>query len=342
MPRRERERAFSDSEDEELVEDDDDDDGSEATPARLKVKIDSKFLGNPKPWVSKARKGASGVWAWLRGLVRGDGHPFKGDGTTHLCVYPLENGSACNTELTLNKANKTSASLSTTNAQKHFSKAHPDSNIAKKRKDTQVARQLGMNSVAAGSPGGEVGSPQQPPAGPTKTCPTCNGKGRVPVGPGAHAFTQGSLLWNQRASPDQLRLAGTRAYIYSRCALPLSVFDDPYVRTWLTLVAGGTLPTLPNRKNIPNWVESEFQLFLSYLKWILGKQYVKAQGNRFAQVQHDGCTFANGKKYNAVAIQFMDFLLRCNHVVCLGVGMLRSGKDAPIADLIDEMVSVHP
>ena len=116
MARRERESAFSDSEDEELLEDDDDDDGgSAATPARLKMKINPKFLGAPKPFASNARRGASKVWNLLRGRVRVDSHPFKGDGTTHLCIYPLEDGSACNTELKLNRVNKNTAAVSTTN-----------------------------------------------------------------------------------------------------------------------------------------------------------------------------------------------------------------------------------
>jgi len=73
------------------------------------------------------------VWPWLRSLLRKPGHPFTGEDTPHLCIYPDAGSGACNTELVLNRANRKTNGLSTTNAQKHFTKAHPDSEIAKKR-----------------------------------------------------------------------------------------------------------------------------------------------------------------------------------------------------------------
>ena len=81
----------------------------------------------------------------------------------------------------LKKAIKKTKRVSTTNAVRHFSKAHPDSAIAKKHQRGVDSRKNHRNAVAADSlVGAGAAAPPDGPSG-TQKCPTCNGPWRVPV-----------------------------------------------------------------------------------------------------------------------------------------------------------------
>ena len=53
-------------------------------------------------------------------------------------------------------------------------------------------------------------------------------------------------------------------------------------------------------------MRAEFSVFLHFLALINKLKMEQSHDTPFAQAQHDGCTAANKKKYEAKALQFID------------------------------------
>ena len=84
------------------------------------------------------------------------------------------------------------------------------------------------------------------------------------------------------------------------------------------------------------YVHAEFEVFKLFFKHIMGLAMENAKGNSFAQLLTDGGTLKNKKKYQALAVQFVDPEWKRNHVICFGFPNSKSNTDTAVAELVSK------
>jgi hypothetical protein len=102
----------------------------------------------------------------------------------------------------------------------------------------------------------------------------------------------------------------------------------------LRLVGGGTSSTAKAPKapqvtarGLKSWIQAEYKVFLVFVRYVATKNFEYSGGNPCMQGQNDGVTLKNGKKFNAMGVQFVDHELKQNHVICFGMKLCKDGTD---------------
>jgi hypothetical protein len=160
--------ASSSSEEDELREEEELEQEEElANRISQSVVVHSKFLAPGRGEGKKPRKGGSKAWDDTRLQRRVDGYEdvFKGEKTTHFCIFPMGPGNRCNTELTLSKWNR---SYSTGRIVEHHKKKHPDSDVAKASGANLKKKRKAVGAAMQASGGVEI----RPAVGGGRACRT--------------------------------------------------------------------------------------------------------------------------------------------------------------------------
>ena len=241
-------------------------------------------------------------------------------GFTHVCVHGIPadewGGEFCNTPLKLHRLptkDKKSLTWVTTHATNHISRYHKEHAVADEvEKRANVAHNDRVSQMTG----------------------LKHEKEKVVVKVGAKGNTIEKFVLSKR----QWQLTRqARWYIYSDQKVSKRQFTNEYFKDML-----GAMSDKPSdaailtRDQLVKYVRAEFSAFLHFLKLMLNEKVLQAKGNQFAQVLHDGGTLKNKKKYQGMAIQFMDPRWRGNHVICTGFSRSTDGTDAGVAALLKE------
>ena len=110
-------------------------------------------------------------------------------------------------------------------------------------------------------------------------------------------------------------VALSECYVYARHSLPKSFFGDPvFIRILQAVYDAGRLgkPSDVSKRlrltddNLARYVSAHYEQFKATVVTLLQWCLTYAHSNPFAQLIHDGVTLANGHKYLAVGISFID------------------------------------
>lgn len=247
------------------------------------------------------------MWA-LCSRIRGtasDELAVRLEGKTHVCVAPVPGG-VCNMPL---KLSKKAGRWSTSHGLPHYGKYHPETKPGKEYNDRQQKSHEERVQV------------QLLYEHPTK------GKASLDSGaPLAAAFADFKLRPEQRALSTQAMFV-----VYGNCYISERTLEDVYYRDML----GGTSPegcaAYLSIKGLTKFIDAEWECFVVLYKFALGECTEEARGNAFAQFIHDGGTLKNGKKYQALATQFIDSKFLANLTVCFGFPRVTSSTDIETA-----------
>ena len=147
---------------------------------------------------------------------------------------------------------------------------------------------------------------------------------------------RGSLEKLFRLTDEQKSLsAQAKWYVYSSCYVSKRTFKDKHFKSMLRAVAGSNAAPILTQYMLKEYVRAEFSVFLLFLALIIKLKMDQSHGIPFAQAQHDGSTAANKKKYQALALQFIDPKWQRNLVICVGFKYSPQNKDADVAALFD-------
>lgn len=89
------------------------------------------------------------------------------------------------------------------------------------------------------------------------------------------------------------------------------------------------------------YIEAEFRIMLFFIKLMCDIKMEQSHGNAFAQGIHDGATLANGRKYQALAISFVDPRWLRNLVVCVGFVFVLSSTNLVTAKIFEETLMLR-
>ena len=96
-----------------------------------------------------------------------------------------------------------------------------------------------------------------------------------------------------------------------------------------------------DRKMLKSWVREEFEVFVLFLKFIISQKHHHAMGNPFAQALHDGGTLENGKKHQALSLQFIDTNCSGNFVVEIAFAQSKDEKSIKLYKIITRLTIAH-
>jgi hypothetical protein len=123
--------------------------------------------------------------------------------------------------------------------------------------------------------------------------------------------------------------------VYSSCYVSKRTFKDKHFKSMLRAVARSNAAPILTQYMLKEYVRAEFSVFLLFLALIIKLKMGQSHDAPFAQAQHDGGTAANKKKYQALAMQFIDPKWLRNLVICIGFKYSPQNKDADVAALFD-------
>ena len=142
---------------------------------------------------------------------------------------------------------------------------------------------------------------------------------------------RGSLEKLVRLTDEQKSLsAQAKWYVYSSCYVSKRTFKDKHFKSMLRAVARSNAAPILTQYMLKEYVRAEFSVFLLFLALIIKLKMGQSHDAPFAQAQHDGGTAANKKKYQALAMQFIDPKWLRNLVICIGFKYSPQNKDADV------------
>jgi hypothetical protein len=151
----------------------------------------------------------------------------------------------------------------------------------------------------------------------------------------------GSLCASFALSQKSIQLtAQAHWYLYSTMHISKSEFEsEPFIEMLQAMTGKGSKGTpVLSIAALKQYVRAEFAFMIDLIQTAIAQKFAQAKGNPFAQGIHDGGTLANKKKYQAMGIQFVDILWRCNHVLCIGLKRSSDNTDKGVAALFDKTI----
>jgi hypothetical protein len=130
-------------------------------------------------------------------------------------------------------------------------------------------------------------------------------------------------------TPAQQIAAQARVYMYHTTSMPKSFFEDPYIRAWVALLTGGEMPTMVHKDVLPGLAKAEWDNVLAVLREMIIETSVVLGGEPHVQVQHDGVTLADHKKYQSIAVT----LHFGGRTFTAAIGFKRQGKSGAAEDV---------
>jgi hypothetical protein len=246
----------------------------------------------------------------------------------HICVAPLQgthDGSVCNHLFKLSKdKRKSKSSWITSKATHHLARCHSTLEYGKvyTAKDSSAAGKK-ISTMFSHSHG----------RGPRKA---------------AHNFD--NYVAN---TTDTCKSSMAVWYVYGNQRISKRTFEDKYFREMMESChfsgaatverIGSHPPPKPTKapiltaKILKSWVRAEFDIFLIFLKFMMNLKYNHSRGNKFGQCLHDGGTLDNGKKYQAMSLQFVDPEWSRNFVVAVGFARCKDGKASKVFQLFKRL-----
>lgn len=134
---------------------------------------------------------------------------------------------------------------------------------------------------------------------------------------------------------DAALASQARYYVYSTCAVSKNTFECEF---FVAMLRQHGHNSKLSRKNLANWVRAEFEVFRKFLRFFIELKWKESRGNIFCQIQHDGATIANKKKYEAVGLQACGVGLKNNVVLCLGFKFSVLHDAKTVAELVSNLV----
>ena len=225
-------------------------------------------------------------------------------GYTHICIHPIDpdddTGTPrfCHEPIALIRPHGTWIQ---TGAQRHVEREHGDAPAsiesaerAEKREEQKVRQQLLVENPLA---------PSQ----------------------------QTTLRAEFTLTKEQAELSSQAAwYVYATMHVSKQAFDDKY---WKGMMNTAGAKCLINRQQLRKWVRAEFSVFKLFLRYMIERKCMQAQGNAYAQFLHDGGTLASHRKYQALGMQFLSPDWDRNFVICFGFPRSKHNKDVEVAEL---------
>ena len=225
-------------------------------------------------------------------------------GYTHICIHPIDpdddTGTPrfCHEPIALSRPHGTWIQKG---AQRHVEREHGDAPAsiesaerAEKREEQKVRQQLLVENPLA---------PSQ----------------------------QTTLRAEFTLTKEQAELSSQAAwYVYATMHVSKQAFDDKY---WKGMMNTAGAKCLINRQQLRKWVRAEFSVFKLFLRYMIERKCMQAQGNAYAQFLHDGGTLASHRKYQALGMQFLSPDWDRNFVICFGFPRSKHNKDVEVAEL---------
>eukprot|EP00966_Prymnesium_polylepis_P318279 7351444-Prymnesium_polylepis.1 len=129
--------------------------------------------------------------------------------------------------------------------------------------------------------------------------------------------------------------------VYGNCHISERTLEDLYFRDML----GGTSPegcvAYLSIRQLDKFIDAEFEVFITFYMFMMSECSEKAVGNDFAQFLHDGGTLAHGKKFQALATQFIDPNWLSNLTVCVGFPRCISSTDIDVASTAYDLMQTR-